>query len=447
MGFALLQKPKLPPHTKHFVELPNRRVSYRTLGTGPVLVLIHMSPLDSSHVLVLADQLRHQFTCLMPDTPGYGESDPLSIKEPTIDDYAAGLHDLLLALSISSCFVYGSHTGAKIALVLGAKNPELVAGVVLDGLRITSPEQREQRKSNYAPLIVPVPDGSHLLTTWERVLKTSSAWFVPNPSFPKLPQLVNLMRSELAAKPWYGQAYSAAFAFDPLPTLESFKGEVLFIARNVDQLSLACKEKLPSRPNIKSITSIDDGTEALIATDVAEFFSDVCAKIPINMIENRPSATRWVETQFGTSRVNKKDQQSIHLDLLSTVNLLDSETASTVSIQLPGFGDSIWKQEFPATRKNLIAHILEVAQCCNLKLTEDEAFEVVASSRLSALSQLLEDVQMIEPDLAGEYLVKFWQAVNQNELLERPTNEGEATQLIVDLLSTTQECLAVSELI
>jgi hypothetical protein len=63
------------------------------------------------------------------------------------------------------------------------------------------------------------------------------------------------------------------------------------------------------------------------------------------------------------------------------------------------------------------------------------------------LSQLLEDVQMIEPDLAGEYLVKFWQAVNQNELLERPTNEGEATQLIVDLLSTTQECLAVSELI
>lgn len=431
----LLDKPALPIHTKHQLELPKRRVFFGTLGDGPALVFIHMSPLDSSHVLHLASQLQNDFTCILPDSPGYGKSDPLPVDSPSIEDYADALHEFLTELGIKECFVYGSHTGAKIALVIGSKYPNLVEAVALDGLRITSKEQREQRKSGYAPKIVAVTDGSHLQTTWERVLETSKAWYVPNPNFPELPQLINLMRSELAAKPWYGQAYSAAFAFDPMPTLEAYQKPALFVARHVDKLSLDCINKLPKKENISSVQSQDDGTEVPAAADLSEFFKKLSSNVPAASPIIEATKTTWVTTDFGTSRVRNLNQGNPTEVWLDSIALLDSPSENAFSIQLPGFGDSIWNDENAISSVNLIEHLRQVITKCQVDIKEEALIKLVNLDQMVNLNQLVNDAINIVPDREGKFWHDLW-----NKALNFQKNIGsedpiQATDLIFDLLS------------
>lgn len=444
MEIPILARPNLPDHTKHFISLPGRRVFFRKIGSGPILVIIHMSPLDSSHVLALANGLKHDFTCILPDSPGYGKSDPLPVDQPSIADYAEALYELLKALSVDECYVYGSHTGAKIALVLGDAHPDLVKGVGLDGLRITSKEQREQRKSGYAPRITPVTDGSHLQTTWQRVIETSKAWFVPNPDTPNLPQLINLMRSELAAKPWYGQAYSAAFAFDPMPTLEKYAGEALFIARDVDKLSLDCISKLPSKSNVHSVISKDDGTEIPTAKDLANFLTKQCPKILNSEIAIPASDIFWIETEYGSSRVRMSkntDQESITLDTFSIL-----ETHRSNGIQLPGFGDSRWNFRHELNRENLFKHLSEVCERSNLGISfTDKNYR--DSHELNEVSVLLESIVKIQPDLSGNFLNELWMLAKEFKTKGNLLTEIESTDLVVDIMALSNESLQVLKLI
>jgi pimeloyl-ACP methyl ester carboxylesterase len=66
-----------------------RQVHYRFAGSGAPLVLLHATP-DSSAALDLTDSAR---SLIALDIPGYGESDPLAVTEPSLSDYAAALDE------------------------------------------------------------------------------------------------------------------------------------------------------------------------------------------------------------------------------------------------------------------------------------------------------------------------------------------------------------------
>ncbi|WP_448585321.1 alpha/beta fold hydrolase [Thermaurantiacus sp.] len=109
-------------------------------GEGPVLLLLHMTPLSGA----MFAQLGPAFPgvrLLAPDLYGYGGSDPRG--EPwTVADWADPLAAMLDELGVEAAAVYGAHVGAAVALELGARHPARVGRLMLDGLPFPTPELR-----------------------------------------------------------------------------------------------------------------------------------------------------------------------------------------------------------------------------------------------------------------------------------------------------------------
>jgi pimeloyl-ACP methyl ester carboxylesterase len=159
-----------------FVAVGDRRVHYRRMGSGPPLVMLHGSPGDSEMLGAEMAAAAGRYTCIALDTPGFGFSDALPGEVLTVPELAAATAAAMSALGLPPCAVYGSHTGAAIALELGVGWPQQVTGLVLEGLPIfTETEIADLFQDYFAPM-VPDPLGGHLFSTWMR-FRDQFTWF------------------------------------------------------------------------------------------------------------------------------------------------------------------------------------------------------------------------------------------------------------------------------
>lgn len=161
---------------RRYLTVEGRRVHYRRAGAGPPLVMLHGSPGNSEMLHAeMAAAARH-FTVFAPDTPGFGGSDPLAGETLTVYDLAAATAATLAALGLPACPVYGTHTGALIAAELGARHPERVSGLVLEGLPLFTDDEISTLFEGYFEKLIPDPLGGHLTTTWVR-FRDQHTWF------------------------------------------------------------------------------------------------------------------------------------------------------------------------------------------------------------------------------------------------------------------------------
>ncbi len=105
--------------------LHGHRVSYRTGGEGPLLVLIHGITSSSASWEPVLPALAERFEILAPDLLGHGQSD-----KPA-GDYSLGSHaclvrDMMLMLGHDSGTIVGHSLGGGIAMQLAYQFPELV---------------------------------------------------------------------------------------------------------------------------------------------------------------------------------------------------------------------------------------------------------------------------------------------------------------------------------
>jgi pimeloyl-ACP methyl ester carboxylesterase len=204
-----------------FLSVGGRRVHYRRAGEGPPLVMLHGSPGDGE---VLAEEMAaaaRRFTCFALDTPGFGRSDALPGDSLTVRDLAAATAEAMEALRLPPCRIYGTHTGAAIAVEVGAAFPERVTGLVLEGLPVFTPEETQVLMGGtFAPMIAD-PLGGHLTATWIR-FRDQFTWFPwfsrdvtrLNPVDRPTPQEVDLWVSMFyRACRTYGPAYRAACSY------------------------------------------------------------------------------------------------------------------------------------------------------------------------------------------------------------------------------------------
>src|SRR5437763_3523987 len=115
---------------KDEIVLNRRRISYRTGGSGPLLVLIHGITSNSATWDRVLPRLARRYTVLAPDLLGHGGSDKLR------GDYSVGAHanivrDLLDTLGHSSASFIGHSLGGGVALQLAYQYPERVERLVL----------------------------------------------------------------------------------------------------------------------------------------------------------------------------------------------------------------------------------------------------------------------------------------------------------------------------
>ncbi len=164
--------------TRHILTLgpSRRRVHYRRCGAGPVLLMVHQSPRNSGEYAPLMRQWGAHFTCIAPDTPGFGQSDPLE-GEPEIGDFADALAEFLAALGVERCAAYGFHSGGIILVAATKRRPALFSALAIGGYAVWTPEEMALFGEHYLPPFRPTAYGEHLTWLWNRMLEQS--WFFP----------------------------------------------------------------------------------------------------------------------------------------------------------------------------------------------------------------------------------------------------------------------------
>ena len=216
----------------------------QALGQGPVLVMCHESPRSSSALIPLASRVMDRFTCLMIDTPGFGLSDPLALTRAEIPDFARVVIDLVTALDLGPVPIYGTHTGAAIAIEAVREAPDRVTTAILDGYAIFTEVERDQLLASYLTPIVPGLDGALPAWLWSRVRDqfTAFPWnqvgdgsalgFGP----PSLAAMQRVVDDFLQAGDAYRTGYAAAFRYDHFAPLPEVQRPVHIVTREDDLL-------------------------------------------------------------------------------------------------------------------------------------------------------------------------------------------------------------------
>ena len=200
--------PELPPQPESrssairriFVETPQGRLHVRRAGTGGrPLVMVHQSPGSAESLEPMISHLAADRLVLAPDTLGNGHSDEPPVDRAEIGYYAGVLAAALDSLGIDEVDVWGSHTGALIAMEFAILYPGRVRAVGMDGITLFDPAFVEEALVHYFPSLEPDVHGLHLLRAWLIRLDMYLFW------------------------PWYNHTAGGA-NIRPLPEVDALKG-------------------------------------------------------------------------------------------------------------------------------------------------------------------------------------------------------------------------------
>src|SRR4051812_7897701 len=107
----------------HELDLYGHTVTYRTAGSGPVLLLLHGIANSSETWEPVADQLSEHFTIIAPDLLGHGAS-ATPRGDYSLGAHASGARDLLTALGHDRVTVVGHSLGGGVAMQFAYQFPE-----------------------------------------------------------------------------------------------------------------------------------------------------------------------------------------------------------------------------------------------------------------------------------------------------------------------------------
>ena len=234
-----------------FVRIAEGQVHYRTAQpVAPAkhaalpLWMIHASPASSTTLIGLVGQLGLTRHVIAPDTLGNGDSAPPAETAPQMPYYAAAALRTMDALGVGAIDLYGSHTGAHIAVEIAIAAPHRVRRMILDGIGMFSPEDTEELLANYAPAIEPDFFGSQFNWAWHFV--RDQAWFFPwfkrdrahlrGLDAPSAEVLHMITVDVLKAIRTYHLGYRAAFAHDDYARLPLVRAHTLVMADESDPL-------------------------------------------------------------------------------------------------------------------------------------------------------------------------------------------------------------------
>jgi pimeloyl-ACP methyl ester carboxylesterase len=251
---------------KGFLSVAGRDVHYRMAGTGPPVVLLHDSPRSSALHIPLIETLSGEFTVIAPDTPGNGDSDPLTGVGPFgIADFADALAKTLDGLGVERAGFYGFHTSSKILLEFAVRHPQRVSVAIMDGLSLPPGGPDPDYIAAYMRPFVIEEDGAHIAREWTRLRDSGRwfPWFSRDPAHrigsraPEPAQAHQAFLDYFSAGPHYVEAYSAAMYYLAAPRLDQLTVPAVIMARQDDVL-YAHLDRLPPLPRGCSVERLPD---------------------------------------------------------------------------------------------------------------------------------------------------------------------------------------------
>lgn len=218
-------------------------LSVRDEGDGPVAVLLHAFPCDGRLWDAQAAALVGAgWRVIVPDLPGFGESDPLA-GPPSLPAVADAVIAMIDERSIDRCVLGGVSLGGYVAMAVLAKRPDLAAAVVLADTKATAdaPAARENRL-RLAEMCEQAPDQT------ARILEQSVLpGLLGDTTRATRPAVVDRVRGWLASVPaesvaWYQRAM--ADRPDSLGVLAGLEVPALVVWGDEDALSSRAEQDL-----------------------------------------------------------------------------------------------------------------------------------------------------------------------------------------------------------
>ena len=342
-----------------FVAVGERRVFVRSAGQGPAVVLLHQSPQSSAAMLPWFELLADRYAVFAPDTPGFGHSDPLPMAQPTNPDLAAALAELLRTLGLGPVLLYGVHTGAAIAARLALDYPQLVAGLVCDGLSAFNAEERQPLLEGYLPPFEPLWDGTHLLWLWARIREQyiffpwhtgTKAARIPYPLMDAQTIHANVMEL-LDAGDGYRAGYRAPLLYEFGAAGAAHISVPAWLLYRQGDVLRPHMDRLPKLPANVCVEAVADA-QALSARTLAVLAQQAvqaCSVVAVQQLAQAGSARRVVvNTAHGALAFYAVPGQAAHATLvisdIGTPATLPPDRragALTLAMELPGHGASM----------------------------------------------------------------------------------------------------------
>lgn len=267
--------------TRHYANIESgrwgaRQVHYRRVGSGPVVICFHQSPLSSRDMLATMERWKAHFTCIAPDSPGFGLSDPLGVASAEMGDFADAAIEFMDAVGLERAAVYGFHTGAMISAAIAAAYPERIICAAANGYVMLSEAERADIVANYLPELKPSWDGGHLTWLWARMREQLIffPWYrksLADRMYVDLPPpaalhagLLDFMRSG----DHYRVGYRAAFTMRSDLALRDTRTPVLVTANETDVLA----KQLPRIRNVAPSVTVQVGGDVDATHDLCRQF-------------------------------------------------------------------------------------------------------------------------------------------------------------------------------
>lgn len=243
-----------------FVDVPGGQVHYREAGDGGgsalPLVLLHPSPGSGKMLSPLLLEMGRTRRAIALDTRGNGDSTPLAAGEPEIADFAAATLQAVDALGIGEFDLFGSHTGASIAVETAILAPARVRHLIVDSIGLWDAARQADYLARNSPVVAPDAIGSHFNWAW------------------------NYCRDQYLFWPWYERTAAARRTID-LPAPEVLHDLVLEVLKALGtyQMSYRAAARYPKRARLPLVRvptlATSSPTDSLI-----RYLDEVAALVP-----------------------------------------------------------------------------------------------------------------------------------------------------------------------
>ncbi len=218
-----------------FLNIPEGQVHYRYRSLpgsnrGPLLML-HGFPSSAWILQPYVARMGSERPTYAFDLMGMGDSTGLAKPDPGIDDLArAALHGLD-KLQIETCDVYGTLTGARVAMEMALLAPGRVRKLILDEPGVQPPEEIEEFLARYMPSLEIDQEGSQ----YQRIFtfcRDAYVWF-----------------------PWYRRKLETQRNWVDLPSAEVLHLKTMEILKSMDHITgvFEASERYPVVNKLKQI--------------------------------------------------------------------------------------------------------------------------------------------------------------------------------------------------
>jgi pimeloyl-ACP methyl ester carboxylesterase len=212
---------------------------------APPLLALHSAPGSAGLLEPLMRGLATDFHVIAPDYPGNGESDKPWRDEVDIGRLADAMAEVVEQRADGPVYLWGTHTGALIALELCVRRPDLVRRVVLEAPPLLPPDFTADILEHYLPPLRPDRFGAHLVRAWgmRRDMFLFWPWYRDRTAadrplrVPRARELHDWTVGLLQSGPTYHLSYAAAFRYPTRERLPKLTTPALICAGPDDMLA------------------------------------------------------------------------------------------------------------------------------------------------------------------------------------------------------------------